>query len=202
MALYKVNADKGFKILLATTPGVVFINGPRFSERDAFVERFKSEDVNLLHLDSIYKRLTAKSIQTLEEIREYFACEPAIEKTVLDDLLITELHAYLSRCKSCIISGDLGNADLIQKIFDGSFTYVYVYPNSADQYKEAVVSYVNQCEKDPDATDTLSKLVTRQGKKSFDKNLDSYVDGLLKQRKQIFKSHREILGRALVILDK
>jgi len=202
--LYKVDADKAFKILLATTPGVVFINGPRFSERAEFVERFKSENVNVMILDILYQRLAKKSIQTVEEIRDYFSeCTPSVEKTDLEDLLVEELHTYLNRSRDpCIISGDLGNVKLIQRIFERPFTYVYVYPTSAEKYKESIVACIETCEKDPDAIDAFSKLAVKHGKKSFSKSLDAYVDHHMSQRKKIFKSHKEFLGRALVILDK
>jgi len=198
--LYKVDADKAFKILMATAPKVIFINGIRFSEIDSFVERFKNENVNLMHLDTVYKRLSSNSLESMEEIRDYFAeCEPVVEKT-LDNLLVNELKSYVNRSNTtCIIAGNLGNVNVIQKSLGESFTYVYVYPNSVDSYKDSVKNSIDSC---TDSSGIFYKVVSKKGKKAFDKNLDAYVEAQLTQRKKIFKIHKEFLGRALVILDK
>jgi len=198
--LYKVDADKAFKILMATSPKVIFINGIRFSEIDSFVERFKNENVNLMHLDTVYKRLSSNSLETMEEIRDYFAeCEPTVEKT-LDELLINELKAYVNRSKTtCIIAGNLGNVNVIQKSLGELFTYVYIYPNSEKLYKESVNVAIDSC---TDSSGIFYKVVSKKDKKGFSKNLDVYIEGQLTQRKKIFKKHKEFLGRALVILDK
>lgn len=226
--MYKVDADKGFKILTAVYPNLVFINGPRFSLQ-AFTDKFKSTNVNLLMLDSLFTRFTSKFNMTKSAIAEYFSATMG-DKPDLDNALVHELHAYMDRFRTspCVISGSVGNIVLIQRIFDEDhaiFTYVYIYPNSSEKYRELVLAASNSC----DLTDTNDPLVvaimkdksvvedvkvkakksskTKSAKLSVDVTIkkeetavDLYIKYLLDSRKKIFKTHTDTLGRALVIL--
>jgi hypothetical protein len=205
-ALYKVDAEKGFKILMATYPNLVFINGLRFSGAQAFADRFKSTDVNLLFLDSIFQRLAKKFILTEDDIQNYFAAVPheaSIQNLDLETALVTELHSYINRFRRtpCVIVGNVGSVDVLLKIFDEKpFTYVYVYPE-APSFKALLVAAIETAV-DTDTPKTTPFLQLASPKKSRDAKIDAYVKEMMALRKKIFKTHTEQIGHALVILEK
>jgi len=224
--MYKVDMEKGFKILTAVYPNLVFINGPRFSLQ-VFTEKFRGADANLLTLESIFVRFTGKFNMTKGAIAEYFSA-PMGDKPDLENALVHELHSYMDRFRTspCIISGSLGNIALIQRIFDEDhaiFTYVYVYPNSSDTYRESILAIAGSYDvtdvndpfvaailkdreapavKDAPKKSKSSKSLPQKDAKAVinNVNIDVYIKSLLDGRKKIFKTHTEALGRALVIL--
>lgn len=177
MALYKVNDDKAFKILMATSPSVIFINGPRYSDYLKFFEKFKETDLNMLQLTSVFQRLSNKFVSTSKDIENYFATGDQT-KPDLETAFINDLRAYIDRSDRVVIVGCLANAELIGKIFD-TFTYVYIYPQDS-KYKENITSQL-KATSDP-------------------KLLDSTITTMLKRRKKEFKEHIDLLGRALVVI--
>lgn len=201
MSLYKVDSDKGFKILCATAPAIIFVNGIRFSEINAFIDRFKSTEMDLLNIENIYTRIAARFNITKGALYEYFADasqfgnHPEWEAT-----LVADLHTYLGRFRttSCVIYGDIGAMGMITKIFNDDhpiFTYVYMYPNSVELYKRAVSDWLGKV---PSGDNTTGAML--DGLKRDQKSIDKYVKQMLESRKQNYKVHTEALGRALVIL--
>lgn len=195
--LYKVDAEKGFKILCATSPAVIFVNGIRFSEINEFVTRFKTKDFDIFSIESIYNRLATKYNVSKGTLYDYFADDsqygnhPDWETT-----LVSELHTFLNRFRQtpCLIYGDIGAMGLLTKIFNEEhsvFTYVYMYPNSTEVYKQAVQKGLEN-PNDP----RLEELLKKDGKKY----VDAFVKQMLDSRKKNFKVHTDALDRALVIL--
>jgi len=161
MDTYKVDLDKGFKILKAVTPNLVFINGIRFSDYIVLADKFKSVDCNLLILDNLYVRFATRLGMTREQISLYFAndvsgfSETPTDRPDIENALITTLHEYMDKFRTtpCILAGNITNVQVLKRIFDDDhaiFTYVYVYPNSEEHYLSTVDKYISTAENDLD----------------------------------------------------
>lgn len=203
--LYKVDSDKGFKILCATSPAVIFVNGIRFSEIGTFVDKFKSTEMDLLNIENVYVRLAARFNQSKGILYEYFADAAQYgNHPDWEAALVSELHTFLGRFRTvpCIIYGDIGAMGMITKIFNDDhplFTYVYMYPNSTELYKQEVSKWLATVPTSGDnvtGIKALDNLIKNRDKKS----LDTFVKQMLESRKQNYKVHTEALDRALVIL--
>lgn len=219
MNTYKVDLDKGFKILTAVTPNLVFINGIRFSDYTILADKFKSVDCNLLILDNLYVRFATRLNMTREQIALYFANDVS-DRPDIENALITALHEYIDKFRTtpCIIAGNIANVQTLKRIFDDDhaiFTYVYVYPNSEEHYSSTVEKYISTAETDLD-TDLqklidLRKTPQKEPKKKSSKKetpvesqkdiLINYVKKMFALRKKNFKSHNESFN-CLIILDK
>lgn len=227
MNTYKVDLDKGFKILTAVTPNVVFINGIRFSDYTILADKFKSVDCNLLILDNLYVRFASRLSMTREQIALYFANDVS-DRPDVENALINTLHEYMDKFRTtpCILAGNIANVQVLKRIFDDEhaiFTYVYVYPNSEEHYLSAVEKYISTAETDLDSdlqnlinlrkvpqTDPETSQKTKKKsaktanetpKESQKDLLKNYVKKMFTLRKKIFKSHNESFN-CLVILDK
>ena len=156
--MYKVPADKGFQILSAVFPNLIFINGPKFARVEEFADKFKPLGFNIMKLDNIYQRLALKfkPKKTKEEsvsyIHDHFAMldtEAALGEfpKEITDALISELHAYFTKFQQmpCVIVGDIGRLKVLDAIFNEKhsvYTYVYVYPNNATDYQSRVMTAI------------------------------------------------------------
>lgn len=207
--LYKVDSDKGFKILCATSPAIIFVNGIRFSEISAFIDRFKSTEMDLLNIENICNRLATRFNVTKGALSEYFADASQYgNHPEWEAALVSELHNFLGRFRttSCVIYGDIGAMGMITKIFNDDhpiFTYVYMYPNSTELYKQAVSNWLSSISDSGDTNTgvtALDELIKGRTNKKHEKRLEAYVKQMLESRKQNFKVHTEALGRALIIL--
>lgn len=198
--LYKVDSDKGFKILCATSPAVIFVNGIRFSEINTFIDRFKSTEMDLLNMENIYSRLATRFNTTKGALYEYFADAAQFgNHPEWEAALVAELHVFLGRFRSasCVIYGDIGAMGMITKIFNDDhpiFTYVFMYPNSTELYKQSVTDWLGK------ATSGDTTGVTALDDLLKNRKVDKFVKQMLESRKQNFKVHTEALGRALIIL--
>lgn len=219
MSIYKVDADKGFRILTAVFPKLTFVNGLSFSGINAFVDKFKKTDFNVLKVQNVYDRLAAqyKPKSTLEESKSYInahfelgddEAELGEFPGEIEDALVRELHNYMNRFQNSpsIIVGNLGSVKLLDRIFDNDhqvFTYVYIYPNKAAIYKQRIADAVVSAIKNKTAGDReFNNLVEECGKdkKTYIKMLNAYTRNMLNRRKTIYKSHTEEFGRCLTIL--
>lgn len=230
MNTYKVDLDKGFKILTAVTPNLVFINGIRFSDYTILADKFKSVDCNLLILDNLYVRFATRLSMTREQIALYFANDVSgfsetktpSDRPDVENALIATLHEYMDKFRTtpCILAGNIANVQVLKRIFDDDhaiFTYVYVYPNSEEHYLSTVEKYIStaKTDLDPDlqaiinlqkAPQTDPDTDSKKDKKKSSKNetpkdlLKNYVKKMFSLRKKIFKSHNESFN-CLVILD-
>lgn len=205
--LYKVDSDKGFKILCAVSPAVIFVNGIRFSEINVFIDRFKTTDMDIFGIENIYSRLASRFNVTKGALYEYFADASQFgNHPEWDAALISELHTFLNRFRqtSCLIYGDIGAMGMITKIFNDDhsiFTYVYMYPNSTELYKQAITTWLSNIEENKEiGIVALDELIKGRSDKKHEKRLDAYVKQMLESRKTNFKVHTEALGKALVIL--
>lgn len=200
--LYKVDSDKGFKILCATSPAVIFVNGIRFSEINLFIDRFKSTEMDLLNLENVYNRIAVKFNVTKEILYEYFADATQFGNTLdWEKELVKELHVFLTRFRttSCVIYGDIGAMGMISKIFNDDFpvfTYVYMYPDSG-YYRKTVLKWLDT---HPNSENNGIKLLDDIVKKRDPKIIDNFIKKMLESRKQNFKVHTEALGYGLIIL--
>lgn len=156
--MYKVPADRGFQILSAVFPNLIFINGPSFARVEEFADRFKSLGFNMLKLSNIYQRLAIrfKPKNTREESETYISDHFSLmdneaelgefPNEIVSDL-IAELHKYFDRFRTmpCVIIGNIGSIRLLYQIFDDNhaiFTYVYVYPNNAKELQRRVMDSI------------------------------------------------------------
>ena len=203
--LYKVDSDKGFKILCSTLPAVIFVNGIQFSEINTFIDRFKSTEMDLLNIENVYARLASRFNIAKGAMNEYFADAAQFgDHPEWEAALISELHNFLKRFRttSCVIYGNIGAMGMLTKIFNDDypvFTYVYMYPNSADLYKQALMDWLATIPTSGDNTTgntALDDIIKNRDKKK----IDAFVKRMLESRKQTYKVHTEALGRALVIL--
>jgi hypothetical protein len=228
---YKVSADKGFQILSAVFPNLIFINGPIFSKAEEFADRFNPLGFNVLKLHNIYQRLAAKfkpkksKDESISYIHDHFArmddeAELGEFPKDITDALIDELHRYFDRFRKvpCVIMGNIGSMGVLDKIFDTNhsiYTYVYVYPNNSKEYQRRVMDaimgtnvtkmeYLSPFETlayEYQAWKKAPKEAKENAKKTFQGSYKKYVKAMLARRKSVFTTHSEDLERSFVILD-
>lgn len=230
--MYKVASDKGFQILSAVFPNLIFINGPKFARVEEFADRFKSLGFNILKLENVYHRLALKfkPKKTKEEsvayIHEHYAmldneAELGEFPKEINDSLINELHTYFDKFQQmpCVIVGDVGRLKILDKIFDEKhsiYTYVYVYPNNANDYQSRIMTAITNMQEvtkkefltvfetltyEYQAWKRAPKEAKENAQKTFQESFKKYAKSLLTRRKNVFTAHSEELERAFVILD-
>jgi len=200
MNTYKVDLDKGFKILTAVTPNLVFINGIRFSDYTVLADKFKSVDCNLLILDNLYVRFATRLGMTREQIALYFANDVSgfsetetktpTNRPDVENALIATLHEYMDKFRTtpCILAGNIANVQVLKRIFDDDhaiFTYVYVYPNSEEHYLSVVDKYISTAENDIDPD--LQNLINLRKAPQDDPKTDSKKDKKKSSKKETLK---------------
>lgn len=114
---YKVNAEKGFKLLRSVSPPIIFINGMFASGKNEFIEKFKEEGFSVI------------KFQSVEQIQKYIKNR----KGKFDH-------------NSLIIDANLKDENIISNIFIEdfhNFTYIFIYPNNPTEFKQRILNEIN-----------------------------------------------------------
>lgn len=122
---YKVDIDKGYKILRCISPPIILLNSPPAMDKTEFIKKFRDDGYSIL-----------SDVSDLS-----------------DDKQIKKIHQILTDRKyknmdhtPLIIDANIINENLIIKIFNdnfNNFTYVFLYPNNSKLYKEHITNYLS-----------------------------------------------------------
>lgn len=176
---YKIDPEKGFKILRCISPPIILVNGPLAVGKSTFVNNFKREGFSILNINEM----------PLENIRKYLKNrkERAIDHNPV------------------ILEANIDNDKTISEIFDGefhNFTYVYVYPNNAKSYKEHLTSKINS-EKIylPKNQDKIAKEIEQIKQSSDqDKQITKLTVELINLNKEIYNIHLETFEEKILTI--
>lgn len=180
---YKLDPEKGFKLLRCVSPPVIFLNGPYSVGKSEFANKFKKEDFSVLNLVGMNEDKMVDTVQKYLKNRrdKYIDHHPVIiEACVTDDELISNMF-----------SGEFHN-----------FTYVYVYPNNSKKYKEKLISKIKAKSPHPFTGETakLIQLISSSDEATADKLSTKLTVELINSNKTVYNNHLETFDNKILTI--
>lgn len=166
---YKIDPEKGFKILRCISPPVILINDVAGIGNSEMAVRFKKEG---------YSILNAKNMNA-EQVQKYLSNRK--EKSFDHNSLIMEFGTGDDKLISDIFSGEFHN-----------FTYVFLYPNNAKLLKEKLREKISGGGGFPeDLTSLVEQIKKTKVEQEKEKLLTKLTVETLKIVKEIYGKHLE-----------
>lgn len=163
---YKVDAKKGYKALRSISPPIIFVNGMIASGKDDFLQLFKDDSYSIVKFKAV-----------------------------------PQLRSYMTNRKGrfdhnpLIIDANVKDENMINDIFSGefhNFTYVFIYPNQANEFEKKILPIIN---------DFKNGAYKATDYEIFPNNKNDLTSlDFLKLNREIYKAHLEFFDNKILTI--
>jgi hypothetical protein len=157
---YKVDSEKGYRILRCLTPPRILINSPPFTNAQDFANKFKSEGFSVLCVSDLRSESNQAKIKNIWDRNSN---NPIIIQFYEPDIKI------------------------ILDLFKGNYSYVYLYPNNPKEYSNQVIEFL-ESDLDASSVTVLDPNLINTARKSK-KETNSFIKNLLDNNRNTYKEH-------------
>lgn len=185
---YKIDSEKGFKLLRCVSPPIIFVNGPLAVGKSEFTNKFKKEGFSVLNINDIVSEKENNKI--IETVQKY--------------LKNRKLKSFDHN--SLIIEANITDDKLISDIFNDefhNFTYVFIYPNNSTNYKEHLLLKIKSEESlllPKGQEDIKSMIKTMISNEENNKKINKLTVDLINITKNVYSKHLETFDNKILTI--